>query len=62
MKEEFLKELKELLKKYNVEIIVAVGEDSDLYGIYEESLNIQHKGENWFNINGWSLDSEDIKI
>jgi len=61
-KEEFLKELKALLQKYNVTISAGVGEGSDTHGISEEHVEI-YSNFNYktvFKVEGWSLTHEDI--
>lgn len=67
-KDKFLKELKTLLKKYNVHISAGVGSGSDTYGIYEETITISHRVdpkrftfEDWLIVDGWSIDEGDIK-
>jgi hypothetical protein len=67
MKEEFMKELKALLEKYNVCISATVGKGSDTHGIYDEQIVVYHqigdsfKTEDWLIVDGWSLDKNDIE-
>ena len=69
MREEFLKELKALMKKYNVSIGFSVGDCSDTHGLYDERLVIDHrikegsfKEETWLEVNGWWMNSTDIEV
>ncbi len=61
MKQEFLKEFKALLEKYNVEINFRVADCSDTYGLYNERMVIEHKDETWFETHGWGIIASDIK-
>jgi hypothetical protein len=57
--QEFLKELKALLQKYNVSI--QAGIESDPQGIYGEHMAIFDSGENpVYRVEGWSLCQSDI--
>ncbi len=67
MKEEFLKELKALLDKYDVSISFSVGSSSDTHGLYDEKIVIDHrisknsfKEETWLEVDGWGLSAHDI--
>ena len=63
-KQEFVKELRELLQKYNVSIQAGVGEGSDTHGICEEHIeiysNFDYKAI--FTVDGWTLDQTDLDI
>lgn len=66
IKEEFKRELKALLTKYDMIISFDVGEGSDTYGIYGEKLIFSHRdrtrfeSEDWLTVNGWTVDASDI--
>jgi hypothetical protein len=69
MREEFLKELKALLKKYDVTIGFSVSECSDTHGLHDDKLVIEHKPdptkytfETWLEVDGWWLHEDDIKV
>lgn len=58
-KQEFLKELKALLQKYNVSI--QAGMESDPQAVYGEHMAIFDSNENpVYRVNGWSLYHSDI--
>lgn len=64
---EFKKELKELLKKYNASISFDCGSGSDLHGVYGEKLSVQFLGENRRKIEevhtlaqGYNVDQSDL--
>ena len=65
--EDFLRELKELLTKYNATIEVGYADCSDTHGMCDEHMEIYftEKGSfrttETFRINGWEIDSSDIK-
>jgi hypothetical protein len=68
MKEQFLKELKDLMVKYKVSIGFSVGECSDTHGLYNEKILVDHrpnpnswKEETWLAVPGWWLGAEDIE-
>jgi hypothetical protein len=67
MKEEFLKEFRALLEKYNVGIAFTVGECSDTYGLYDEKMIVYRtvpgtfKDEDWMVVDGWAIDISDFK-
>ena len=68
-KNEFLKELKNLLEKYDVSIAFNVGDTCDLHGFYDERVTINHQSakdslieEEWLCVDGWSFGSSDIEI
>jgi len=68
MREEFLKELKELMTKYNVSIGFSVGECSDTHGLYDEKILIDHRPDKnsfkevtWLKTPGWWLSANDIE-
>ena len=56
----FLKELKELLKKYNASIGFSVGKSSDTYGLYDEKMTIDVDKNNIINVDGWAFDQSDL--
>lgn len=62
-KQEFLKELKELLKKYDV--IIEADEDyaGDTHGRYGEHIHFLHEKTrtSFGRVNGWCLAYTDIK-
>ena len=66
MKQEFLKEFKALLEKYNVTISFNVGSGSDTHGLYDEKMTVYHtvpnsfKTEDWIEVSGWGIDKNDI--
>ncbi len=69
MREEFLRELKALMEKYDVSIGFSVGECSDTHGLYDEKLVIDHrlkkgsfKEETWLTVHGWWMGSTDIEV
>lgn len=69
MREEFLRELKALMKKYDVSIGFSVGSCSDTHGLYDEMLVIDHrikegsfKEETWLTVDGWWMNSTDIEV
>lgn len=68
-KNEFLKELKVLLEKYDVSISFNVGESCDTHGFYDERMVIEHlikKGswqtEEWLSVDGWEFGASDVEI
>jgi hypothetical protein len=68
MKDEFLKEFKALLEKYDVSISFSVGAGSDTHGLYDEKMVIDHridknsfKEETWLELNGWCISSYELK-
>jgi hypothetical protein len=61
MKEEFLKEFKALLEKYDVSINFSVSGCSDTHGLYDEKMVIDHKDKIWFEVNGWCIDACELK-
>jgi hypothetical protein len=67
MKQEFLKEFKALLEKYNVGISFSVSDCSDTYGLSDEKLVVYHREpktyhtETWLEVDGWALDKNDIE-
>ena len=62
-KQEFLKELRELLQKYNVSIQADVGFGSDTHGIHEQHLKIcDSKDKPFFRVESWDLTYEDLDI
>jgi len=60
IQKEFLKELKNLLKKYNAGITFAVSDTSDTYGLSDERLEIYIDNKTICKINGWSMDKTDL--
>ncbi len=61
MKDEFLKEFKALLEKYDVSISFSVSACSDTHGLYDEKMVIDHKQETWLELNGWCISSYELK-
>lgn len=63
-KENFQKELKALLEKYNVRIMFSVSDCSDTYGLYEEKMIIYHRNPHYtktlIEVDGWSIGAEDL--
>ena len=64
-KESFKKELKTLLKKYNVSIWADYGGGSDTHGIYDEAMIIStlqsHNKASWeIRVDGWDLSAGDL--
>lgn len=64
---EFIKELRELLEKYDGSIGFSVGDGSDTHGLYDEKLYIDvrdPKGKflyrNILEVSGWTLCSSDL--
>ena len=64
---QFLKELGELLAKYNAGISFSVGEGSDIHGLYNEKMIISRQPDpnSWKDIDikvvdGWVIDSSDF--
>ena len=64
---QFLKELSELLAKYNACISFSVGEGSDTHGLYNEKMIISRQPDpnSWEDIDikvvdGWVIDSSDF--
>ena len=69
MKEQFLKELKALLDKYDASISFSVGSCSDTHGLYDEKMVIDHriskdsfKEETWLEVDGWCIGATDIEV
>lgn len=68
MKNEFLKELKDLLMKYNVGISFDVSDCSDTHGLSGEKMVVYHKDpssfktENWLVVDGWFINEGDISV
>jgi len=69
--ENFKKELKELLSKYDAHIVFDVGDGSDTHGIYDEQLTVEFnellKGSRFKTVTessilayGWSVDKTDL--
>ena len=63
----FLKELGELLAKYNADISFSVGECSDTHGLHDEKMIISRRPDpnSWKEIDikvvdGWTIDSSDF--
>ena len=59
-KAEFLKELKKLLKTYNVSIGFNVSYSSDTYGLSDERMVITQSNDTWLTVDGWHLSYKDI--
>lgn len=60
MKQEFLKELKALLKKYDAKISFTCSDSSDTHGLYNDHLQIKIKNEVIAETDGWILDKTEI--
>lgn len=62
-KQEFISELKALLKKHDVLIWVGCGEYSDLHGVYDENIQFTDNKtqQNFYRVDGWCLDHTDLK-
>jgi hypothetical protein len=61
MKDAFLVEFKALLEKYNVDIYFSVSPCSDTYGLSEEKIVVSQKDKVWLEVDGWGIESCDIK-
>jgi len=62
IKEKFTKELKELLKKYDVEISFDYSDSSDTHGIYNPNILFESKTNNFKkSVNGYGVSSSDLK-
>ncbi len=59
-KAEFLKELKKLLKTYNVSIGFKVSDSSDTYGLSDERMVVTQSKDTWLTVDGWHLSYKDI--
>jgi hypothetical protein len=61
-KEQFKKELKELLQKYNAHIAFEVGEGSDTFGLYGERIVVYCDDSKQIAVvsNGWDLSTGDL--
>lgn len=59
---QFLIELKDLLKKHNAHISFSVGECSDTHGLYDEKMVISIKNEDIFEIDGYGFSWYDMEI
>ena len=60
--EDFKKDLKELLDKYNATIVFNCSDDSDLYGIHDERISAEIKGIDGEIVLGkyYSVDKTDL--
>ena len=58
----FKKELKQLLKKYNASIYFNCGENSDTHGLYDEKMviDIDIDNKDFFECDGWVIDQSDL--
>lgn len=61
-KKEFLKDLKELLEKYNACISWACDDGSDLYGIYNDHICVTLDNSVEINFEGSCVDCDDCDI
>lgn len=63
-KEEFIKELKTLLEKYDVNIGFVCDPCSDTNGIYEAGLEVceNKTGKQVLRTHGWNFDANNLKI
>lgn len=60
---DFLVELKQLLKKHDVSIDVDYDDCSDTHGIYDEAIVFSDSsGKEILRVDGWSLDHSDIEV
>lgn len=57
---EFLKELKDLLVKYNATLGFDCDDFSDLYGIYDEKIIARIDGKEIVLANGYEADASDL--
>ena len=57
---EFLKELKNLLIKYNATLEFDCGDFSDLYGLYDEKIIARIDNEKIQLANGYEADADDL--
>ena len=62
-KKNFIKELKALLRKYDVNIQFVCDPCSDTYGIYDGGIAVceNKTGKTVVRSNNWSLDASDLK-
>lgn len=61
-KEDFKKELKDLLSKYNATISFTCGGSSDTHGLYDDHLIIEIGQETVFESDGWYISSNSIDV
>ena len=68
-KEEFLKEFKALLEKYDAGISFDVGSGSDTHGLNGERMLVEHRvskdsfrEETWLEVSGWCIWHYDIEV
>ena len=59
--EQFKKELKELLAKYDATIAFECGECSDLHGVYDEKIVAEVGGKEITLSDGYYVQSSDLK-
>lgn len=63
MNEDFCRELRDLLRKYEADIGFAPDDCSDLYGVTGEKIVVTNqKGETLLSVDGYWLTEHDIKI
>lgn len=58
--EQFKEELKALLLKYNASIDFSVGEGSDTYGLYDESITLSIEDTEVYSISGYGISAYDL--
>jgi fructose-1-phosphate kinase PfkB-like protein len=63
-KQEFVKELRELLQKYNVSIAAGECPVSDAHGIYDKHMEIYSNFDyqTILTVDGWTLDQTNLDI
>ena len=60
---EFKKELKELLRKYEMSINVGYDDGSDTYGMSGEHMTCEdNKGNEYLICEDWYMEASDIKV
>ena len=57
----FLKELKDLLNKYNANIGFCVSDGSDTYGLADERIEISINDKTILQIPGWGIDGKNLR-
>jgi len=58
--DDFKKELKVLLKKYNATISFNVNEYSDTYGLHDERIEVDIDRKTTLLADGWGVDQSDL--
>jgi hypothetical protein len=57
-----IKELADLLAKYDASIDFTMADCSDTYGIYDEAVEITVGRNTVLRVEGWSIDKSDIVV